>query len=368
MKKGISAVILAYNEAENLNILLPKICDGLKSIGEAFEVLIIDTHVTTDNTSEVCEKYGARYFNQPGKGFADAFRCGIEKAELDKFLILDGDGSHDPKYIPDIYKKFTEEKCDIVIGSRYVKGGKTEDKLSSVLMSRILNFAFRVCIGIKAKDLSTDYRMYDTAQLKAVELTCENYDVLEEVLLKMKLNNKELKIGETPIDFKKRVFGESKRRLWDFIKSYVRTLFALFGMRLKANKEFFKNLVLYGVFGGIAAGIDYGVFSLLIGLLDMSPVIANIAGAVCGFIFTFVANTFFNFKKTSGIFRRLLSYGIICLIGMGISSGVLFLLGDVMNVFWLKLLLLAAVSLLQFFLNRRFTYGEKYPGNIRGEK
>lgn len=363
MKKGISAVILAYNEAENLKVLLPKIKEQLAVTGEEFDILIIDTHTPTDDTDKVCEQHGALYFNQPGKGFADAFKCGIEKAEREKFLILDGDGSHDPCYIPAIHEKFVNDNCDIVIGSRYVKGGKTEDKLSSVIMSKLLNFAFRTCIGIKAKDLSTDFRMYDTKQLKNVELTCENYDVLEEVLLKLKLNNRALKIGEVPILFKKRVFGESKRRLWDFIKSYVSTLFMLFGMRMKANKEFFKNLVLYGLIGGVAAALDYGIFALLAGVVGTDPVVANVAGAVVGFAFTFTLNTFVNFKKTTHILKRLVSYGIICLIGMGISSGALHIFGKVMNVFWLKLIMLVIVSLIQFVLNRKITYGDG--GNIK---
>ncbi|MBQ4061380.1 MAG: GtrA family protein, partial [Christensenellaceae bacterium] len=311
-----------------------------------------------DDTDKVCEQHGALYFNQPGKGFADAFKCGIEKAEREKFLILDGDGSHDPCYIPAIHENFVNYNCDSVIGSRYVKGGKTEDKLSSVIMSKLLNFAFRTCIGIKAKDLSTDFRMYDTEQLKNVELTCENYDVLEEVILKLKLNNKNLNIGEIPIEFKKRVFGESKRRLWDFIKSYIATLFMLFGMRMKANKEFFKNLVLYGLIGGAAAALDYGIFALLAGVVGTDPVVANVAGAVVGFAFTFTLNTFVNFKKTTHILKRLVSYGIICLIGMGISSAALHIFGEVMNVFWLKLIMLVIVSLIQFVLNRTITYGD----------
>ena len=57
-----------------------------------------------------------------------------------------------------------------------------------------LNTTFRICLGISAKDISTDYRMYHTEQLKAVSLTCSNYDVLQEVLLKIKLHNPDRKL------------------------------------------------------------------------------------------------------------------------------------------------------------------------------
>ena len=52
-------------------------------------------------------------------------------------------------------------------------------------MSHILNFVFRTFLGIKAKDISTDYRMYWTSDLKGVTLENQNYDVLQEVLLKI---------------------------------------------------------------------------------------------------------------------------------------------------------------------------------------
>lgn len=235
---GISVVILAYKEEENLKVLLPQIKENVEKTGEDYEICIIDTAEPLDNTKGVCEEYGARYINQEEPAFAGAFKTGIKYAEKDKFLILDGDGSHNPISIPAINKMFDEDKCDVVIGSRYVKGGKTGDAKSSIVMSKILNTMFRICLGIKAKDISTDYRMYHTADLKKVTLDCVNYDVLQEVLLKLRLNkaDKKLKIGEVPIEFNKRIYGESKRRLIPFIMSYIKTLFRLTGMRITGKK------------------------------------------------------------------------------------------------------------------------------------
>ena len=155
---------------------------------------------------------------------------------MDKFLILDSDGSHSPKYIPRIYKKFVSGHYDLVIGSRYCQGGVTNDSISSRIMSKILNTTYRLALGIKAKDISTDYRMYDTKQLKRVKLQCNYYDVLQEVILKLKLKNKRFKIGEVPIKFYKRMYGDSKRQLVKFIISYMKTLFYLIGVRVKGDK------------------------------------------------------------------------------------------------------------------------------------
>lgn len=232
---GITVALLAYKEAENLKELLPQIIENLKQTGEDYDIMVIDTKEPLDNTKEVCEEFGAYYFNQKAPGFGGAFRMAIFQADHDKFLILDSDGSHNPKYIPEIYRKFTTEGYDVVIGSRYVKGGKTFDSKSSIVMSHILNGCFRLFLGIKAHDISTDYRLYDTAQLKAVKLENRNYDVLQEVLLKMRLNKPGLTIGEVPITFEKRLYGESKRQLLPFILSYIKSLFRLTAMRIRGK-------------------------------------------------------------------------------------------------------------------------------------
>jgi len=237
---GICVMLLAYKEEENLRVLLPKIIEQMDKLPERYSITVIDTEEPTDNTSDVCREYGARYVNQRYPKFGGAFRTAIEEASADKFLILDSDGSHDPKYIPDIYKLFTEGRYDVVIGSRYTKGGSTNDAKSSQIMSHMLNFAYGIVLGINAKDLSTDYRMYRTKQLKRLNLTCQNYDVLEETLLKLKIDKKKLKgkklrVGEVPIHFEKRMYGESKRQLIPFIIDYIKTLFRLLGLRVKST-------------------------------------------------------------------------------------------------------------------------------------
>lgn len=228
---SISVVILAYKEAENLKVLLPQIKEQMNLVKEDYEVVVIDTAEALDDTQKVCEAFEARYVNQRYPFFGGAFRTGIEEANNDIFLILDGDGSHNPKYIPAIYDAFILGS-DIVIGSRYVKGGSTADSKMSVAMSKVLNFCFRIVLGVKVKDVSTDYRMYDTKQLKKVSLKCKNYDILEEVIMKMKLNNKKLCLREVPISFEKRMYGESKRQLFKFICGYIGTLFRMIGMRI----------------------------------------------------------------------------------------------------------------------------------------
>ncbi len=237
MEKGISVVLLSYKEADNLRILLPKIKKNVEKCGEDFEILVIDAPKKLDRTKEICDLFDVRYYHQEKPHFGGALRTGIKYAKKDKFLILDSDGSHLPKYIPAIYQKFESESCDIVIGSRYVKGGKNRDKALSVFMSQILNLTYRTALNLKVRDLSTDYRMYDTAQLKRVKLKCDHYDVLQEVLVKMRLRNNALKVEEVPICFEKRLYGRSKRKMLRFMLSYLKTLIYLMGLCKKRRRE-----------------------------------------------------------------------------------------------------------------------------------
>ena len=232
---SISVVLLAYKEAENLKVMLPKLHEVVGGLGEEYDINVIDTKVATDNTEEVCGELGASYYHQEMPGFGGAYCKGLEIAKGDKILFLDSDGSHDPKYIPDMYRKYTEENLNLVIGSRYTKGGESNDSRSSQVMSHILNFVFRIVLGLNIKDVSTNFRIYDAKLVKEIQLKSVNYDVLEEILLimKKKAGAKNFKYGEIPISFSKRIYGESKRRLIPFIISYIKTVFRLLGLRIK---------------------------------------------------------------------------------------------------------------------------------------
>lgn len=232
-----SIVLLAYNEAENLKILLPQINQIAKGMKLDYEILIIDAAKPADDTETIALENGARYIRQEEPNYGGAYRTGIKYVTKERMMILDADGSHNPKDIPAIHRKY-EEGYDIVIGSRYCKGGISNDTRSSFVMSKILNTIMRIVIGVKAKDISTSYRLYNAKQIKAVKLVCQNYDIQQEIILKMKINKRKrhklLKIGEVPIIFSKRMYGKSKRQLAKFIFGYMKTLVILTGINLKS--------------------------------------------------------------------------------------------------------------------------------------
>lgn len=353
MENGVTVCLLAYREAENLKALLPRILDVLKNIGEPNEILVVDTKEALDNTPEVCKEFGARYINQILPGYGGAFKTGVIFAEYNKILYLDSDLSHKPEYILDLYKMYATGEYDVVIGSRYVDGGESNDSAASFVMSKILNTAFRFVLDVKAHDISTSYRIYSTESLREITLVKSNYDVLQEVLLKLGIYfNRPLNIGETPITFEKRLYGESKRQLLKFIINYAVNLVEFTFIKY----PLLKNTLLYVLFGLIGLAVDFSVFSLFLNVFSVE--ISNILGAGSGFVFTFSTNTFLNFQKRDRLFARFMSYLCICLVGTIVSTIVINLLKDAMVVYVAKLLAMAVAFIIQFVLNKFITYGK----------
>lgn len=236
---AITVALLAYKEADNLRWLIPEIKKQVDTLGEEYNFMVIDSMEPLDDTEEVCEKYGVKYINQEAPYFGGAMRTAFKYADNDKLLMLDADGSHNPKYIPEMYKALMSG-ADLVIGSRYVPGGSTVDSKSSQIMSKILNTTFRMSLGIDAHDFSAGYRMYHTKDVKPLKLYCNNFDTMEEIALKMKLNkpDKKLVVKEVPIHFVKREYGQSKRSLVKFIISFINTLYKLVALRIVTGKEY----------------------------------------------------------------------------------------------------------------------------------
>lgn len=230
----LSVVMPAYLEAENLRLLLPRLKGVLeKTDVKDFEILVVDTATPLDETKEVCNQIGVKYLaRSPGNDFGDAVRSGIREAQGEWILCLDSDGSHPPEFTPELLKN--RGQADIVIASRYVAGGYTENSLPLVLMSRVLNWTYAVVLGLKCKDVSNSFKLYRASLLKELNLTCSNFDIIEEILFKILRYHPDTRIFEVPFTFKKRMFGETKRNLFLFIATYI---FTMIKLRLSAHRD-----------------------------------------------------------------------------------------------------------------------------------
>lgn len=227
----LTIVIPAYNEAENLQILLPRLARVLSQAGIISKILVVDRIKKTDDTPAICRKYGAAYINRENSdSFGDAIRTGIAHAKGSFVAFMDADGSHAPEFMTELYR--FRNDYDVVIASRYVEGGGTENNKTLVLMSRAVNLIYSVVLNIHCKDISNSFKLYRQELFAGIKLYCNNFDIVEEILFKIVKNNPNVRIKEIPFNFERRKFGETKRNLFAFMISFTVTLFKLrFGLK-----------------------------------------------------------------------------------------------------------------------------------------
>ncbi len=230
MQKDLTIIIPSYLEEENLRIVLPRLKRALTNAQVDFEVLVVDTLMPMDHTANVCQEQGVRYVNRTqGNFYGDAVRTGIQEAHGQYIVFMDGDGSHTPEFVLELFRNARDN--DVVAASRYVPGGATDNKKILILMSKLVNFVYAFVLGIPCKDMSNSFKLYRASLLKGIALTCNNFDIIEEILFKMKRVKRDIKIKEVPFTFKERMFGHTKRSLFRFMLSYLFTL-----MRLRFSK------------------------------------------------------------------------------------------------------------------------------------
>jgi len=226
---SLSVILPAYKEAENLEILLPKLKLSLILLTPSFEILVIDS---LDNTEKVCRNNSVTYINRlGGNNYADAIRTGIAVSTGRYVIIMDADGSHPPEFIAKLWNQ--KQNADIVIASRYINGGRTDNPWLLVLLSRILNILFKNIVQFPVLDVSNSFRLYDGMKLRSLKLTYQHFDILEEILAKWLWENNinHNSVIEIPFFFEKRFAGKSKRNLILFGYHYMFAIFKLYHLR-----------------------------------------------------------------------------------------------------------------------------------------
>ena len=220
---ALSVVLPCYLEGENLPALLPEIKAAAAALTPQFEVLIVDTETNLDNTAETCAAQGVRHINRAGGNtYGDAIRTAISNARGEYVLCMDADGSHSPSYFAAMWA--VRGAYDITIGSRYAPGGHTENPKVLIWMSYVVNLTFRVAFSIKARDVTNSFRLYRRSILTGMTLESNDFDILEEILIKAVIRQPPARIGEVPVTFARRRAGESKRDLVKFAFGYMKTL------------------------------------------------------------------------------------------------------------------------------------------------
>ena len=210
-------IVPTYNELANVPILIERI---IKHIPDA-HILIIDDGSpdrTGDKIKEIQKRYPGLFLLERasksglGSAYRTGFAWGLERG-YEELIEMDADLSH---RVRDLRKmidaKERQPNTDLVIGSRWMPGGKTENwSKSRELLSRAANLYVRAMLGMGIKDSTAGFRIYSSSILKKLNLEAiksEGYSFqIEMTRAVYKLGGK---IIEVPITFRERENGVSK--------------------------------------------------------------------------------------------------------------------------------------------------------------
>ncbi len=217
--KLVSVVLSTYNERENLSKLVPLIEGILRDNRIKGEIVVVDDN-SPDGTSQLVRKFGRKYGNvrllwRPAKmGPGSAHADGYKFANGDIIVGMDTDFSHNPYDIPRFVAKI-EDGYDLVVGSRYIRGGQYEVRsfqtLKKSIASRLGNILIVVLSRVPVHDFTTALRGIRREVVEDVRTESKGNSFFMEFIVKA--YRKGYTVTEIPIVFRDRVFGKSKLSL-----------------------------------------------------------------------------------------------------------------------------------------------------------
>ncbi|MDP3066367.1 MAG: glycosyltransferase family 2 protein [Methanobacteriaceae archaeon] len=260
----VSVIIPMYDEEENVIKTLQEVKNVLE-LYDQYQILAVDDG-SSDNTLKLLNEYASKnpeikVLKHPvNMGMGKALRTGFEEAEGDVVITLDADLSYDPNYIPLLVQTLQEENLDLVIGSQYMEGGKTEDiPFLRLFVSKMANRIVGYAMSDNISTVTGILRAYRKEVLDSIELESTGTEINPEILSKSIALG--FKIKEIPVTLKGRELGESKVQ---FRSTTISHLFLTF---------YEKPMILFGFVGlflcfiGIISAI-YLFYLYLIGQLD----------------------------------------------------------------------------------------------------
>lgn len=206
--------IPTYNERENL----PLAVAGVRAHAPEADILVLDDN-SPDGTGAIADELAAgdphvQVLHRAGKeglgmAYLAGFDWGLERG-YDAIVEMDADGSHQPKYLPELLAALAD--ADLVIGSRYVSGGSVVNwPASRKALSMGGNLYIRLILGMGVGDATAGYRAYRASALRTIGLDqVESAGYCFQVDLTVRATRAGLRIVEVPIEFVEREIGDSK--------------------------------------------------------------------------------------------------------------------------------------------------------------
>ena len=213
---GTWVVLPTYDEAENL----PGIAAAILESVPGSTLLVVDDG-SPDGTGELADRLAAenprvRVRHRPGKAglgraYLDGFRVALD-AGATSLVQMDADWSHDPAVLPSLLAPILEDRADLVIGSRYTRGGKVLDwGFARRFISRGGSIFARTVLGLSPHDLTGGFKAWRASTLAAIPFDgIHAGGYVFQIEMTHRASRGGARIAEVPITFRDRRVGRSK--------------------------------------------------------------------------------------------------------------------------------------------------------------
>ncbi len=374
----LSIIIPTYNESQNILKILKSIGDILppKILTEA---IVVDDN-SPDGTGKIVENYLKNFKKITGytidvihrtakKGLSSAILNGIQQAKGDTIVVMDSDFSHPPQIIPRMVDALKKYRCDIVVASRYVKGGKISNwPLKRKFLSKIATSIAKKGLGVQAADPMSGFFAFKRPIIKGLKFDAIGFKMLLEILVKTRGAN----VREIPYTFTDRKLGSSKVSLstaYDYAKS-VWKLYRYGKSTRKQEKRpsvrFLSQAARFFTVGASGLGVNY-LMSLVFasGFSDLWYLYANVIGIIASITSNFLLNKYWTFEDRDFSTKRTLEqYGKFAgfsSLGALLQLFMVFSLVEEYQMMYPIALVIAVLTAAfgNFVLNKKWTFREK---------
>lgn len=208
----LSLVIPCYNEEETIENVTIGLINELTDANINFELILVDNG-SYDNTAKVLDRLENRYSSikvitvNTNEGYGWGVINGLKNCSGNYIGFLHADGQTTPKDVINIYKKLKFEDLDICKGKRIMR----HDGLFRLFLSKSYNILFRVFCSSTTDDVNGPPKLIKYDSYKKLNIVSKDWFIDAEIMIKAE--SMDFKIGEVPVEFKKREKGKSKVRM-----------------------------------------------------------------------------------------------------------------------------------------------------------
>ncbi|MFH1187082.1 MAG: glycosyltransferase [Candidatus Levyibacteriota bacterium] len=221
----IAIVTPSYNEVENIHILINKISSVL--MGSKI-IIVDDSNAQVNKEINKIIKKNKKVilisrFKKLGRGSAmiRGFKEALKDNRIKYIFEMDSDLAHNPVEFKRFFRKAKNNNFDLIIGSRYLPGGKIVNIAKNrTILSRIINKFLRLWLGINVSDFTSGFRFYSRKAVRKLitsDIEAKGFIALSETLYVVSLSG--YNIGEVPITWNYRIHGKSNVNFKELIVS-----------------------------------------------------------------------------------------------------------------------------------------------------